>query len=136
MINTTDFSKRLKKIIDYYGLSASAFADKLSVQRSSISHIISGRNKPSLEFVMKILTAFPEVELYWLLNGKGSFPKIIQEKIESTSPPISTSKIEKQVTQQSLPLEEKVVSTIQSNGKTIDKIVIFYTDGTFDAYQK
>ncbi len=136
MINTANFSKRLKKVIDYYGLSASAFADKLSVQRSSISHILSGRNKPSLEFVMKILNAFPEVELYWLLNGKGSFPKISQEENVVTPPPISTPKIEKQVSQQSLPLEENVVSNIPSNGKTIDKIVIFYTDGTFDAYQK
>ncbi len=136
MINTTDFSKRLKKVIDYYGLSASAFSEKLGVQRSSISHILSGRNKPSLEFVMKILNAFPEVELYWLLNGKGSFPKVTSEKIESTPPPISIPKIEKQVAQQSLPLTENVVSKISSNEKTIDKIVIFYTDGTFDAYQK
>ncbi len=136
MINTTDFSKRLTKVIDYYGLSASAFADKLGVQRSSISHILSGRNKPSLEFVMKILGSFPEVELYWLLNGKGSFPKITSA--ENLSTPTSTShpKIEQQSTQSSFPLDEKVGATIPANGKIIDKIVIFYTDGTFEAYQK
>lgn len=140
MINTSDFTKRLRKIIDYYGLSASAFADKLSVQRSSISHILSGRNKPSLEFVMKILNAFPEVELYWLLNGKGSFPKVTSQEIETTSPPSITPKIETQSLQQTLPLEEKkttpIPSQTNSNEKTIDKIVIFYTDGTFDAFQK
>jgi len=140
MINTVDFSKRLKKVIDYYGLSASAFSDKLGVQRSSISHILSGRNKPSLEFVMKILNVFPEVELYWLMNGKGSFPKTSQEEIVTTPLPTTSQKIEKQVVQQSLSLDEKVTSTIpssvSSNGKTIDKIVIFYTDGTFEAYQK
>jgi transcriptional regulator with XRE-family HTH domain len=136
MINTTDFSKRLKKVIDYYGLSASAFADKLSVQRSSISHILSGRNKPSLEFVMKILNSFPEVELYWLLNGKGSFPKTTSVENVVAPTPTSRPKIEQQTIQQSFPLEEKVTSTIPSNGKTIDKIVIFYTDGTFEAYQK
>jgi len=134
MINTTDFPKRLRKVIDYYGLSASAFADKLSVQRSSISHILSGRNKPSLEFVMKILNTFPEVELYWLLNGKGSFPKTITE--EHVKTPTLHPKVEQQTTQQSFPLDEKVISTIPSNGKTIDKIVIFYTDGTFEAYHK
>ena len=68
MINTAEFSKRLQKIIAYYGLSGSALADKIGVQRSSISHIISGRNKPSLDFVLKVLSAFPEVDLYWLLN--------------------------------------------------------------------
>lgn len=136
MINTADFSKRLTKVIDYYGLSASAFADTLGVQRSSISHILSGRNKPSLEFVMKILSNFPEVELYWLLNGKGSFPKATSA--ENVIAPTSTSrpKIEQQSIQQSLPLEEKVASEILTSGKVIDKIVIFYSDGTFEAYHK
>lgn len=75
MVNTEDFSIRLTKIMEFYELSAAAFADRIDVGRSSISHIISGRNKPSLEFVMKVVKGFPEVELYWLLNGKGSFPK-------------------------------------------------------------
>ena len=136
MINTTDFSKRLTKVIDYYGLSASAFADTLGVQRSSISHILSGRNKPSLEFVMKILSNFPEVELYWLLNGKGSFPKTTSTETVSAPTPTSRPKIEQSSAQQSLPLEEKVTSAISTNGKIIDKIVIFYTDGTFEAYHK
>ena len=57
--------------MDYYNESASSFAEKIGVQRSSISHILSGRNKPSLDFVLKVLSSFPEVELYWLLNGKG-----------------------------------------------------------------
>ncbi|KAB8153564.1 helix-turn-helix domain-containing protein [Kordia sp. TARA_039_SRF] len=140
MINTDDFTKRLKKVIDYYDLSASAFADQLGVQRSSISHILSGRNKPSLEFVMKILSNFPEVELYWLLNGKGNFPATDENKIAAASAPISKPKTEETSVQQSLSLEEKVISTIPSqttsSEKTIDKIVIFYTDGTFEAYQK
>ena len=74
MINSVEFSKRLNTIINYYGESASSFAEKIGVQRSSISHILSGRNKPSLEFVLKVISSFPEVELYWLLNGKGEFP--------------------------------------------------------------
>lgn len=140
MINTADFTKRLKKVIDYYDLSASAFADQLGVQRSSISHILSGRNKPSLEFVMKILSNFPEVELYWLLNGKGSFPATDENKIAAASAPISKPKTEETSVQQSLSLEEKVASTfpsqITASEKDIAKIVIFYTDGTFEAYQK
>lgn len=63
MINTTEFNTRLKKILDYYNLSASTFAETITVQRSSISHILSGRNKPSLEFISKVLTAFPEIDL-------------------------------------------------------------------------
>lgn len=140
MINTADFTKRLKKVLEYYDLSASAFSDKLGVQRSSISHILSGRNKPSLEFVMKILNNFPEVELYWLLNGKGSFPKLTASENVTVKTSTSTPKNTQTTNQATLPLEEKVTPTIpskiSSHGKTIDKIVIFYTDGTFEAYQQ
>lgn len=117
MVNSEDFAKRLEKVIDYYGESASSFAEKIGVQRSSISHILSGRNKPSLEFVMKVLSSFPEIELYWLLNGKGIFPKE-QENIKST-PKISE------------------LATKKANAsKTINRIVIFYEDGTFENFDK
>ena len=69
MVNSTDFAKRLEKILDYYGLSATVFSEKIDFNRSTISHLISGRNKPSLEFVMKVVHTFEEVNLYWLLNG-------------------------------------------------------------------
>ena len=73
MVNTDDFIKRLEILMEHFGMNASSFADKIGVQRSSISHLLSGRNKPSLDFVMKIIDLFPEVNLYWILNGKGSF---------------------------------------------------------------
>lgn len=75
MLNIDDFIKRLEILLDYYNLSASVFADKLGVQRSSLSHLLSGRNKPSLDFVLKIIESFPDVDLYWLLEGTGSFPR-------------------------------------------------------------
>jgi plasmid maintenance system antidote protein VapI len=65
MVNTEDFIKG-SKLLDYYGLNASAFADKIGVQRSSLSHLLSGRNKPSLDFILKILDVFPDVDLYWI----------------------------------------------------------------------
>lgn len=86
MVNSEEFSKRLQIILDYYDISAAVFADAIQVGRSSISHIISGRNKPSLDFVLKIVQTYPEVELYWLLNGKGDFPKSATEKEISQIP--------------------------------------------------
>ena len=83
MVNTDDFIKRLETIFDYYNMSASVFADKLGVQRSGLSHLLSGRNKPSLDFVLKLIDNFPEVDLYWLLNGTGNFPKQETEKINT-----------------------------------------------------
>lgn len=52
-------------------LTSSQFADKLGVQRSGMSHILSGRNKPSLDFVLKVLAGFPDLNPQWLLQGKG-----------------------------------------------------------------
>ena len=121
MINSAKFTERLQKVIDFYGESASGFAEKIGVQRSSISHILSGRNKPSLDFVMKVLHSYPEVELYWLMNGKGEFPS--KSKI-SESPSSNLSKAN---------LEPK--PSIPESNSEIEKIVIFYKDGTFKSYK-
>lgn len=140
MINNEDFTKRLKKVIEYYGENASSFAEKIGVQRSSISHILSGRNKPSLEFVLKVLSSFPEVELYWLMNGKGVFPseKIIEEKTVY-QPKIDNSEnqdlFSKSETEH-LPPEISDINQIASNSKKeIDRIVIFYKDGSFSNFE-
>ena len=125
MINTDDFAKRLQKVIDYYSESASSFADSIGVQRSSISHILSGRNKPSLDFVLKILSTYPDVELYWLLNGKGSFPSQ-GETVEKKDQTPASNEIEEKIN--SLPKK-------QADGKTIERIVIFYSDGSFENFQ-
>ena len=81
MVNSADFVYRVNKIMDYFQLSPSAFADKIKVQRSSISHLLSGRNKPSLDFVLKVVKEFDSVDLYWLLNGKGTFPNKIHSPL-------------------------------------------------------
>ncbi|MBF8149578.1 helix-turn-helix domain-containing protein [Winogradskyella sp. F6397] len=125
MINSVDFTKRLQKVIDFYSESASSFAEKIGVQRSSISHILSGRNKPSLDFVMKVLNTYPEVELYWLMNGKGNFPS--QPKI-SESPNSNKSEIQKKP---DLPSP----NSMPESSSEIDKIVIFYKNGTFKSYK-
>lgn len=123
MVNTKDFTNRLGIIMEYYSLSASSFAEKVGVQRSSISHILSGRNKPSLEFVMKVLSSFPEVDLYWLLNGKGEFPK--------------SDGIETKTNIESTP-EEKIeipISKNQFSNSEIERIVVFYKNGSFKNFE-
>lgn len=156
MVNTEDFIKRLEIILDYYSLNASSFADKIGVQRSSLSHLLSGRNKPSLDFILKILDVFPEVDLYWVLNGKGTFPKSESENdtiVATPTPfletPIEETKIDKPVDlfSEALPnkknqSDEKLrtsFSNIQNsdlskNNSEIDRIIIFYKNGTFKTY--
>lgn len=137
MVNTEEFTKRLNRIMEYYDLSAASFADKIEVGRSSISHLLSGRNNPSLDFVMKIINAFPEVELYWLLNGKGEFPRSTSKKPINSPPPLPAQK-RTELPRDLFSEEEHLQSTggvKRSPGKRIDRIVIFYTDGSFDAFE-
>ncbi|MHC0445136.1 helix-turn-helix domain-containing protein [Flavobacterium sp. 3-218] len=149
MVNIDDFVKRLETVLDYYGLNASAFADKIGVQRSSMSHLLSGRNKPSLDFVMKILEVFPDVDLYWILIGRGNFPKTNeQENVEISKPsapilPIQNSDQNLFSTFEKNEKEEKSETKKSSTPKNvnfdleddeIEKIVLFYKNGTFKAY--
>ena len=136
MINNTEFALRLKKIMDFYQLSASAFADRISVQRSSISHLLSGRNRPSLDFVLKTVSEFDAVDLYWLLNGKGVFPKDNSSSPSSIPPesnyPEKVDNLESETKQTS----DSDLSPPASNSKNIERIVIFYKNGTFKEYIK
>ena len=70
-----NINDRFTKILEYSGFTASEFADEIDVQRSSISHIISGRNKPSLEFIVKIKNRFPEISWDWIILGQGEMLK-------------------------------------------------------------
>jgi transcriptional regulator with XRE-family HTH domain len=113
MINSEEFSKRLQQIMEHYSLSASAFAEQIGVQRSSVSHILSGRNKPSLDFVIKVVDTFQEVNLYWLLNGKGTFPSTTSNN--NPNPTNATAN--------------------PSNKENISKVIIFYKNGTFEVFE-
>lgn len=106
MLNVEDFIKRLTMLLSHYGLSAAQFSDKIGIQRSSVSHLLSGRNKPSLDFVLKIIAAFPEVDLYWLLDGSGNLLKS----------------------------DKPVFGQPAVNVANAEKIIVFYPDGTFSEY--
>lgn len=145
MVNIDDFVKRLDSLLEYYNLNAASFADKIGVQRSSLSHLLSGRNKPSLDFILKILEVFPEVDLYWILNGKGTFPKISNEiksgdsaaTIQSSEPSLGNlfaNVTETKSIAPTLPIN-KTVPTKQSVSNEVEKIVFFYKDGTFKEFK-
>ena len=108
MLNSEEFIKRLEILFEHYGLSAASFSDKVGIQRSGISHLLSGRNKPSLEFVLKIIATFPEVDLYWLLTGEGT---LLKSDPREFSP-----------------------QPAKPNTPGAEKIVVFYPDGTFSEY--
>lgn len=67
--------RQIQKIIETEGLSPAKFADEIGVQRSSVSHILSGRNKPSYDLIIKILERFSGINAEWLLTGNGDMIK-------------------------------------------------------------
>ncbi|RIV68817.1 helix-turn-helix domain-containing protein [Flagellimonas aequoris] len=130
MVNE-EIVSRIQAVIDYHNLTVSAFADRIGVQRSSISHLLSGRNKPSLDFVMKLVHAFPDVNLYWLLKGEGNFPS------DPDAPALGPSKHLDVDTEPAQPIQTELPSPVTRNiemKKEPFKIVIFYPDGTFESF--
>lgn len=103
---------RIQNIIEKFGLSSNAFAKEIDVNRSTISHILSGRNKPSIEVLQKILKRFPGISVAWLLLGQGS----INDGSDSNS---------------KLQTDNKPSFKII---KSIEKIVVFYSDNSFEEY--
>lgn len=128
---------RIQLILKSKNLSSSQFADEIQVQRSSISHILSGRNKPSLDFVSKILSSYPELNSDWLLFGKGQMikqEKAVQKYTEEIKPDLPAIEKKEEVI-----LEKETSPILQQNitddkNLTIEKIVIFYSNGTFEEY--
>jgi len=112
-------------VIDSHRLTAGAFADKIGVQRSNVSHVLSGRNKPSFEFVEKMLLAFPKVQAHWLLTGK-------QQVAEQAEKPVESSQSSLVMKEESPLVYEKPLQA--KSTKEVVKIVVFYNDFTFDTH--
>ena len=154
MESADSIKERIQQIISTKGLSPSKFADIIGVQRSGISHILSGRNKPGLELLNKILINFPDISGDWLITGEGEAlknRKRTPEPQQQLFPSGNTVKKEVQVEEINVNREEdppvyqkqdnkKRETIVQQsiipaeNNKSIEKIVIFYTDRTFREY--
>ena len=70
MINNEQISLRIKKLMDENKLTPSSFAKKIGSKRANVSHILSGRNKPSLNFLIKIVNSFDNITLDWFINNE------------------------------------------------------------------
>ena len=139
---------RIVQLINNEGLTSSKFADTIGVQRSSISHILSGRNNPSLDFIQKIMSSFPQVNVDWLLSGNGEMYKkqntqslftdmgTEQETIEiASNQPNQPPKLRKETPPKPSETPDPVLEMNSFvPGKQIEKVVVFYTDKTFKEY--
>jgi transcriptional regulator with XRE-family HTH domain len=132
--------ERILELLKIKNLSPAQFADLIGVQRSSISHLISGRNKPSLEFIQKILKTFPEINTDWMLFGKGSAmnqENYINEGVDLPMDlfPTETATKEKTFeTRKQEPEKAQKKKLTDSDGKKVEKIIWLFKDNTFREY--
>ncbi|MBQ1636263.1 MAG: helix-turn-helix transcriptional regulator [Bacteroidales bacterium] len=103
---------RLLRFLEAENISQSQFADSIGVARASISHILSGRNKPGFDFLEKLASQYPNLSLEWLVTGRGRMYNAGGEDAESL--------------ENALPLAPK---------GQIDRIVVFFSDGTFKEFK-
>ncbi|MFO7978991.1 MAG: helix-turn-helix transcriptional regulator [Bacteroidales bacterium] len=170
--------ERIRKVLQVKKLTPSLFADKVGVPRSTISHVLSGRNNPSLEFLQKILDNFPEIRTEWLVRGEGSMlkqantlfddeemdgeaasgldfdkqepaadrfvnqspgrgnisgPAPAQEQATESGPVIDFGEQEEKRASEQVIQDKPRIEAPKKSKKTA-RIMIFYTDGTFQEY--
>jgi transcriptional regulator with XRE-family HTH domain len=116
---------RFKSLLEQLQLSPSEFADRIGVQRSSISHIISGRNKPSIDFLEKILNIFPEVDINWLITGKASSLKT------SVNPTVDVADKHVEIKSARISDENNEKPPAPFIMEPVDQIIIVYKNNTF-----
>ena len=154
--------ERIKKFMEFKGISASELADSIGVQRSNVTHVLKARNKPSFQFIEKMLQFYPELNAKWLLLGTGAMVDVAvksrtlfdqltapvnlpvqkTEKSEDnslsdkTKPAEITNPNEKNIP----PLVEETINQNRlqdqffSSEKPIERLIVFFNDQTFKVY--
>lgn len=137
--------ERLLSLLRHYELTPSSFADKIGVQRSSISHLLSGRNKPSFDFIKRLIENFPDVDIKWFISGKGNIINTVRPT------PVNLSLFDQNdfkfnEPEKEIPAEHKTsvkngtnINSLSDHVKDlikpeIKKIVIFYDDKTWEEF--
>lgn len=148
-IKFTKMKDRLQQFLDLEQLTPAKLADILEVQRSGLSHILSGRNKPGFDFINKLLTKFPSLNSDWLITGKGkvykdSFATHIENSINSQQEKNQSNTLfstENETTKPNLNEEHPSENSLFVNeradtnkNKTLKKVLMFYSDNTFIEY--
>lgn len=160
-----DFSERIAAVMRHYNLQAKDLADLCGVQRTAITHILNGRNRPSVSFLGQLSDAYPEINTRWLLHGRGNMFTNVTDVAGIQESPSNPNKnpipqIEKRSenlrlqgealhggsslrvtsvtseTSESSPVKSMDAPLpLQQGHKAVREIVIFYEDGTFRSYR-
>ena len=141
--------ERFKQLLEEKNLTATRFAAMIKVNASAMSHILNGRSKPGFDVLDKIAQAFPDVNLNWLISGKGS---LYNNRISTPAKEVEKIPVQKNLFEEEekrFPIEEKntkteeilrpavsVASIPTAKGKKVKRIILFFEDGSFEDYEK
>ena len=142
---------RIKKIMDSEDLSAARFADRLEINRAVVSHILNGRNNPSLDVVTKILSEMNYINPDWLLQGIGSMYKdgysgkqeidrslfhteTINTREDTDETEYAEEKSLKNVEKASKSVDSEGASPVSVNDRKVRQIIVYYDDNTFETF--
>ncbi len=145
--------EQIQKFLIKENISPSKFADVLGIQRSSISHILSGRNNPGYDLIIKIIDQYDRLNPEWLLTGKGNMYKSIDNNDNISKQSVIDYK-PKMVEDENAPIysnisndtnvnsvaDRKITNVTSSSStqidisKSLEKVLLFYSDGSFEQY--
>lgn len=140
---------RIIQFLSENNLTSTKFADSIGVQRSSISHILSGRNKPSFDFIEKMLITYPDLNAEWLITGKGNMlknqPSLFKKEeklfMENLTPRESNIQNSTHIGTSKIDSGQDNIGTQNTNITNhvklseIERIIIFYKNGSFKEYK-
>lgn len=137
---------RIVKIMERERMGQAQFASAIGIQRAAMSHIISGRNNPSLDVMLKILHRYPQLNPDWLLFGKGEMLRSSDSSVEQAEDQVKTppqlhlmADDHVEVSQAALntgrePLEKQMAISVEKTSKTVSRIMVFYSDNTYNTF--
>ena len=152
--------ERIRKFMEYKGISPSELADTIGVQRSNVTHVLKNRNKPSFQFIEKMLQVYPDLNAKWLLLGTGPMVETsiknrtlfdqLTDPVTTQSPLPEKEELKpmikepasvetKEIITTPPPIEKKIAdNTIQdqffSPEKPVERLIVFFKDQTFKVY--
>lgn len=146
--------EQIRYLMDHYDLSATHLADKLGIQRSTISHLLSGRNNPSIDLLRRIISNFPNINEAWLLSGHGSPLKqdvksFKDDVMNDSNQDNSNTNVNKESANNDYTsvnettvnqttntnVNDSLLGETNVNNAEIEQILVFYTDGTFKYFR-
>jgi len=149
---------RIKKLMEKENLSPADFSEQVGIQRSAVSHLVTGRNKPSLEVIQKILNTFRMLHSDWLILGVGQmyrgekqsheltlFDQIEENTDKQRDTPVQEAKktIPASIVEKNIPtqvVENSSSASVSlpetSKSKLVNKIIVYYSDSTYEEYNK